>query len=534
MTMKLNRRELIAALSALGLAPSAFTRDNEPSFTFAHGVASGDPQRDRVILWTRVTPVDPTETLRVRWSVASDPGMKQVRQSGRFVTDRRRDFTVKVDATGLKPGFTYYYQFETRGVKSPIGRTRTLPVGRVDRLRLAFASCANYPHGYFNAYARIAERDDLDFVLHLGDYIYEYKLGVYADPQLAGKRDVLPTHEIVSLDDYRQRYAQYRSDPDLQEVHRQHPFITAWDDHESANNSWRDGAENHNPDLGEGTWQARRRAAVEAYNEYMPIRTASPRDDRIYQSFQFGDLADVLMLDTRLHGRDKQLDIKQGESDIAATDPALADAKRTLLGTDQEAWLARELRKSKDGEQPWRVLGQQVMMAHLSRTQGRTIRNPDQWDGYAPARERLYEVLRDRDIRNNVVLTGDIHSSWSNELSSNPWATSANETRTVGVEFVGPAISSPGLRTQEQAVTDAERVRSNSPHIKYVEMHKRGYAVLDITRDRAQCEFYHLPTVSERDTRQELAAVYASEAGSNALKAGTAESRSALAEPAPK
>ena len=179
--MHLNRRELIAALSALGLAPSAFARDDEPSFTFAHGVASGDPQRDRVILWTRVTPVDPTETLRVRWTVASDPRMKQIRQSGRFVTDRRRDFTVKVDATGLNPGLTYYYQFEARGVKSPIGRTRTLPVGRVDRLRLAFASCANYPHGYFNAYARIAERDDLDFVLHLGDYLYEYKLGVYAD-----------------------------------------------------------------------------------------------------------------------------------------------------------------------------------------------------------------------------------------------------------------------------------------------------------------------------------------------------------------
>ena len=164
--MQLNRREMIAALSALGIAPSAFARDDEPSFTFAHGVASGDPQRDRVILWTRVTPVDPTETLRVRWTVAGDPGMKQVRQSGRFVTDQRRDFTVKVDAAGLDPGLTYYYQFEARGVKSPVGRTRTLPVGRVDRLRLAFASCANYPHGYFNAYARIAERDDLDFVLH--------------------------------------------------------------------------------------------------------------------------------------------------------------------------------------------------------------------------------------------------------------------------------------------------------------------------------------------------------------------------------
>ena len=460
--MHLNRREMIAALSALGLAPSAFARDDEPSFTFAHGVASGDPQRDRVILWTRVTPVDPTETLRVRWTVASDPGMKQIRQSGRFVTDRRRDFTVKVDATGLDPGLTYYYQFEARGVKSPIGRTRTLPVGRVDRLRLAFASCANYPHGYFNAYARIAERDDLDFVLHLGDYLYEYKLGVYADAELAGKRDVVPTHEIVALNDYRLRYALYRSDPDLQEVHRQHPFITVWDDHETANNSWRDGAENHNPDRVKATGERDDAAPSRRSTSTCRFAASSPTDDKIYQSFRFGDLADILMLDTRLHGRDKEADRTPGESDIAATNPQVADAKRTLLGFDQEAWLARELRRSKDRKQPWRVLGQQVMMAHNSRTQGQTIRNPDQWDGYAPARERLFEVLRERDIRNNVVLTGDIHSSWGNDLSSNPWAASAtaDEARVVGVEFIGPAVSSPGLRGEAQALTDRERVRS--------------------------------------------------------------------------
>jgi alkaline phosphatase D len=534
--MTLNRRELIAALGALGVAPHALARANEPSFTFAHGIASGDPARDRVILWTRITPVDPTETVRVRWMVANDPRMKQVRQSGRFVTDRRRDFTVKVDAAGLKPGLTYYYQFEARGVKSPIGRTRTLPVGRVDRLRLAFASCANYPQGYFNAYARIAERDDLDFVLHLGDYLYEYQLGTYADPALAGRRDVVPTHEIVTLEDYRLRYALYRSDPDLQEVHRQHPFITVWDDHETANNSWRDGAENHNPDAGEGDWRTRKRGAVQAYNEYMPIRDASTSDDRIYRGFRFGDLADILMLDTRLHGRDQEIAIKKGEPDIAAADTGISDAKRTLLGFDQEAWLERELRRSKSRNQPWRILGQQVMLAQLSRTQGRTIRNADQWDGYAPSRERLYEVLRERDIRNNVVLTGDIHSSWCNDLSSNPWAQSATakEARIVGVEFVGPAISSPGLREKDQAVTDAATVRSNSPHMKYVELHRRGYGILDVTRERAQCEFYHLETVTERDKRQELAAVYAAEAGNNALKQATAESRSALAEPAPK
>jgi alkaline phosphatase D len=536
MSTNLSRRELIAALAALGVAPSVFAREDEPSFTFGHGVASGDPQGDRVILWTRVTPVDPTETLRVRWAVASDPGMKQVRQSGRFVTDRRRDFTVKVDASGLKPGLTYYYQFEARGVKSPIGRTRTLPVGSVDRLRVAFASCSNYPHGYFNAYARIAERDDLDFVLHLGDYIYEYKLGEYADPELKGKRDVVPTHEVVSLDDYRLRYGLYRSDPDLQEVHRQHPFITVWDDHETANNAWRDGAQNHNPDQGEGEWSKRRRGFVQAYNEYMPIRASSPGDADIYRTFKFGDLADLLMLDTRLHGRDKQVDVKPGESEVSATDPQIVDPKRSLLGSDQEAWLARELRKSKDHKQPWRILGQQVMIAQLSRTQGRTIRNSDQWDGYGPTRERLFEVLRERDIRNNVVLTGDIHSTWCNDLSSNPWATSAtsDEARIVGVEFVGPAISSPAQSDRAEAAAASEQLRTVSPHMKYIERYSRGYGILDVTRERAQCEFYHLPTVSVRDNRQDLAVVYASEAGNNSLKPASAEQRDALAEQAPK
>jgi alkaline phosphatase D len=535
--VRINRRELITTIGALGLAPCAFTQDARSVLAFAHGVASGDPLHDRVILWTRVTPADPRHTIGANWFVASDPMMKKRVQSGRFVTDHRRDFTVKVDAEDLEPGTTYYYQFEADGVMSPIGRTRTLPVGRADRVRMAVASCANYPHGYFNAYARIAERNDLDFVLHLGDYLYEYQLGTFADPALAGKRDVLPKHEIVTLEDYRQRHALYKSDPDLQEAHRQHPFISVWDDHESTNNSYRDGGENHNPDKGEGDWSARRRAAVRAYNEYMPIRSRSTSDDKIYQSFQIGDLADLVMLDTRLHGRDKQGELHAGESEFPTSDARIADPERTLLGFDQEKWLERELRRSKERAQPWRILGQQVVMAPLSRTQGRTIRNPDQWDGYAPARERLFKSLRQQDIRNNVVLTGDIHSSWCNELSSNPWADSstADEARAVGVEFVAPAVSSPGLRVDpQQAITEAETRRASSPHVKYVEMNHRGYALLDVTRDRALCEFYHLATVSRRDDQQKLAAVFATEAGSNSLKPASAAGDAKPVEPAPR
>lgn len=294
-------------------------------------MASGDPLHDRVIPWTRATPKQWTDEVQGRWYVATDARMKRVCCSGRFATDITRDFTVKIDVHGLDPGRTYYYQFETRGSSSPIGRTRTLRSAKAGALRLAFVSCANFPYGYFNAYARIAERNDLDFVVHLGDYIYEYALGEYGDPALAGLRDVKPVNEIVSLLDYRMRHALYKTDADLQEVHRQHPFICVWDDHEAANDAYRNGAENHNPEQGEGSWQVRRRHAVRAYNEYMPIRSRSAFDDQVYRHFQIGDLADLIMLDTRLHGRDKQAAFKTGTADLPVTDPIISDPQRTLL-----------------------------------------------------------------------------------------------------------------------------------------------------------------------------------------------------------
>ena len=247
------RRDFVAALSMLGLTPRAFAAAARgegsagPDAVFAHGVASGDPLQDRVILWTRVTPKDFGEEIEGTWRIASDEGMQQLVHRGSFTTDVTSDFTVKVDAKGLKPGQTYHYQFEARGALSPVGRTRTLPAGGIQRFRMAFASCSNYPHGYFNAYARIAERTDLELVLHLGDYIYEYPLGEYANAALAGVRDVVPTNEIVTLTDYRLRYAHYKTDADLQEAHRLHPFICVWDDHELTNNAYRNGAENHNP-----------------------------------------------------------------------------------------------------------------------------------------------------------------------------------------------------------------------------------------------------------------------------------------------
>ena len=294
--------------------------------------------------------------------------MKHVCNGGRFDTDITRDFTVKIDADGLEPDRTYFYQFEMRGVVFA-GRSHPHAAAAACRAvpRIAFASCSNYPYGYFNAYARIAERDDVDVVLHLGDYLVRIPAGAAtriprspacATSCLRTRLSRSPTIDCVTRCTSRIR--------DLQEAHRQHPFICVWDDHESANDAYRDGAENHNPEHGEGEWAVRRRQAIRAYNEYMPIRNASRFDDEIYRRFRIGNLADLIMLDTRLHGRDLQAAFKTGQSAVPVNDPVIADSSRTLLGFDQERWLERQLWTSKQRGASWRVLGQQVMMAQLS------------------------------------------------------------------------------------------------------------------------------------------------------------------------
>ena len=307
----LNRRQLLKGMSAsLGLlALRGFDVQAAAPFYFTHGVASGDPLADRVILWTRLIPGSGQHsTIHCQWQVAKDREFKQIVSAGDTSTSAQRDYTVKIDAAGLSPNRQYFYRFLADGVASPVGITRTLPVGDIDQIRLGVCSCSNYPQGYFNVYRHMAETD-LDLVLHLGDYIYEYAEGVYANAVATDKlgRHVEPSNEILSIEDYRMRYGLYRSDEDLQLVHARHPFICVWDDHELANDSWKDGAENHSAD--EGDFQARMRIARQAYHEWMPIRTSSMGDQgAIFRSFKLGNLADLIMLDTRLHGRDRPLD----------------------------------------------------------------------------------------------------------------------------------------------------------------------------------------------------------------------------------
>jgi alkaline phosphatase D len=503
--MRLSRREFLMGTAGASLVlPASLRAVTVPaapgSTAFRHGVASGDPLPDRVMLWTRVSAA--AESVDVKWQIASDPTLTKVVSRGEVRTGAARDYTVKVDAGGLQPGHTYYYAFSAGPERSPTGRTRTLP-SAADRIRLAVVSCSNYPYGFFNVYGRVAARPELDAVLHLGDYTYEFENGRYGDGA-ALNRLPAPLGETITLADYRERYAIYRTDPDLQEAHRQHPFITVWDDHELANNAWRDGAQNHQP-ASEGDWAARRSAAYRAYLEWMPVREQSGASPLLYRSFRFGSLADLIMLDTRAI-RDEQV----APDNIAG----LADPKRTILGAAQEQWCFGELRTSQRRGASWRLLGQQVLFARMTPL-GRQVRNADTWDGYQAARERVLDVIAGDRIDNVVVLTGDVHSSWAMDVPRSPWDDYRAQTgeRSLAVEFSTPAISSPPPFSDGQGRERAAALKVMLPHLKFMDGEHRGYVLLDVTADRVRTDYMFVPTVTSRSSDETRAAALVTERG---------------------
>jgi alkaline phosphatase D len=531
--MAISRRAFLyttGPLAAVPLLPKQCSElyDNEGS-PFLHGVASGDPTSDGIVLWTRVTgDAGAPLAFEVSYELAEAADFQRVVSRGSVATDAELDFTAKVDAAGLKSGSTYYYRFHALGHTSPIGRTRTLPKRNVERARFAVASCSNYPYGYFNAYGAIARRADLDAVIHLGDYLYEYANGTYGDGTSTG-RIPQPDKETVTLADYRARHATYKTDPDLKEAHRQHPFIAVWDDHESANDAWQGGAENHQP-ADEGEWEARKAAALRAYFEWMPIRGLSEdTTGRIYRSFRFGRLLDLIMLDTRLIGRDRQI-----EDPCDAT--GLGDPDRQLLGEQQEDWLRRELIASKRRGSSFRLIGQQVMFGQLVNVlaPGACVFNPDQWDGYAASRARVLALLAEESIDNVVVLTGDIHSSWALDITANPFDPSTYDRATgagsVAVEFVAPAVTSPGIDDPVQAALLSQALLGTHPHLKFVELNRRGYLLLDATHERVQAEWYHVATIAERSLEEALATSFVVRAGDNHLTSASGPS-AALEDP---
>ncbi len=525
------------ALGALPLAACGGD-DDAPPVQFLHGVASGDPLSDRVMLWTRVTPpAGDTRDIPVQWEVASDAAFSTLVAQGQATAAAGRDFTVKVDAAGLKAATSYYYRFRAYDATSPTGRTRTLPTGSVAQVKLAVFSCANYPAGYFNVYADAARRSDVDAAVHLGDYIYEYGRDGYASAQAAQLgRLSQPAGEIITLADYRQRYAQYRSDPDLQALHAAMPMIAVWDDHEIANDSWTGGAENHQS-AAEGDYAQRKAAAQQAYHEWLPTRNAQPA--LIYRSFAFGDLLALHMLDTRHIGRDKQLDYTQFMTaqglDAAAFTAALGDPTRQLLGAQQTQWLQQQLGTS---GATWQVLGQQVLMGRMNvpapilmdvlapgsgvsvsayaALVAKAQQNPaaltpqeqailaqpaipynlDAWDGYAAARETVLGMARALQ-KNLVVLAGDTHNAWANELQDlqgNP----------VGVEFATSSVSSPGFEEilpSEDPAMLAGAFQQLIPTLKYADTSRRGYLLLTATHGECRGDWVFVDTITSRNYR---------------------------------
>lgn len=499
-----------AALAAL---PAGVLAQLLPARGFTHSVASGDPGATDVLLWTRfVGTGDAAVPLRVE--VAEDPGFGRVVARAEGTAGPEHDWCARIRASGLTPGKWYFYRFTgPDGSVSPVGRTRTLPQGKTGRFNIAVFSCSNKPYGYFNAYAHAATRGDIDLVVHLGDYFYEYQVGTY--PSLAetvGGRSPAPANEIVALQDYRTRYADYRLDPDLQALHRNFPVISIWDDHEFANDSWKDGAENHQPD--EGPWEDRKAHARQAYHEWLPV------NETPYRRYDIGDLVTMLTLDTRIEGRDRQLDmgaaIKGGKASLTAfRDGAWSNPKRTLMGFPQEKWAATELASARRATK-WQLLAQQIVMARLytpkqsgewlsadasarsrAYVQGGVMAaaaglpfNMDSWTGYMPARERLLSAAQSAGS-DLVVISGDSHNAWGSTL--------LNKGRPAGVEFAGQSVTSPGFESALAADPKviAAGLVDASPELKWADTSRRGYLTVSFTPDEARCDWVFMATIKQ-------------------------------------
>lgn len=455
-------------------------------YPFYHGVASGDPLTDRVILWTRVTDDTLTvDSVLVEWRVATDTTMMDVVSSGTGYAAASRDWTFKVDATGLSANTWYYYDFRALDHFSLRGRTRTAPAGDIDSLRFGVVSCSNYEVGYFSPYRFLKERNDVDCILHLGDYYYEYG----TSGNSIGREEVVPANEIITLSDYRLRNSHYKLDEDLRKLHQNYPFIVVWDDHESANDSYHDGAENHTTAT-EGMWATRLHNSGKAYHEWLPIR--SPKQGnyeyQVYRSFQFGDLLNLPMIDSRIEGRDEQVS--------NSTDAN--DSTRTMLGDVQFDWLVNNLSSSSS---QWNVVGNQVMFAPLE-VFGQVV-NYDQWDGYAYERNKLMNILADSNVNNFVVLTGDIHTSWVNNIPYDNYDNS-NCTGSAGVEFVVTSVTS----TSAPFNVGPSVIQSMNPHMQFINLSEKGYGVMDINKSRLQYDFYFVNDIEDPHTDEYFAVGY--------------------------
>jgi alkaline phosphatase D len=509
-----------AALTATG----ALAAPTAPQ-VFAHGVASGDPAQDSIVLWTRIT--TPRDASPVRWQLALDPEFREIVRSGTAQARQARDHTVKVVAAGLQPGRTYHYRFQALGQTSPTGRTRTLAAEGLDRLGLALMSCANYSLGYFTTYDAVAKDPQIDFLLHTGDYIYEYG-NVFTQQSDAYVRPSEPAHETVSLADYRLRHATHKSDPQSQAMHAAHPLIALWDDHEVANDSWVGGAENHQPAT-EGDWKTRRDAAIQAYYEWMPLRDPPPGGDRLeaWRTYRFGDLATLITLETRLTARGQAIDYRDHKDRLktpadrdAFVRDVLGDPARQMMSPHMKQALSKGLTASVQSRQPWRIIGNGVLMSRINmpglRRNGiapedypeigfldrytdivwkSELNLPDQpgtWDGYAGARQQFYAQCQAAGACDLLVLTGDSHSFWSNTLADDHGAPMGVELGTAGVS-IPSEFAMARFRPELIARLDGLYAREN-PAVRWTDSAHRGYVRVVLTPTAVQADFIGVET----------------------------------------
>ena len=528
----------VAVSSAITGCAQTLTNKPLSAIEFKHGVASGDPLSNALIIWTRATTSQSNFEVTAAWELASDSQFKNIIRSGREQTDKSRDFTIKIDVQELAPSTEYFYRFMGLNKQSPIGRAKTLPINNIEQVKMAVVSCSNYPAGYFNAYTDAAKQKDLDVVLHLGDYIYEYPMGGYAteNAEKIGRQLAADNSgEIITLSDYRKRYAIYRTDQGLQALHAAAPFIAIWDDHEVTNDTYKSGAENHTPD--EGDFFERRAAAIQAYYEWLPIRPPmGEQSPQIYRTFDFGNLISLHMLDTRVIARDKQLaysdykNLETKQMDVARFASDLNNPNRQLLGNTQLNWLTSAITKS---NAKWQVLGQQVLMTkmwlpteifsqsdrtkipqvlkelvtikkavlankaetpeQLARVNTLMPYNLDAWDGYPSEREALYKSVTALN-KKLVVVAGDTHNAWHGTLKN-------AKGESVGVEFATPGVTSPGMEhylalntAQAKQMADSLSLLIND--LNYCDLSHRGYMLLTITKEQITSDWRYIDNIN--------------------------------------
>lgn len=522
MTIRIDRRSLLVTgtlgIGAFALPGFARQANVTGARGFTHSVASGEPAATSMLFWTRFVP-EGGDAAKVRVEVAESADFARIVGGGEMTTGPWRDHTVKLTVAGLKPGTRYHYRFVAPdGTKSPVGRARTLPEGAATRFKAAIFSCSNYGFGFFNAYAHAAAREDFDLAIHLGDYIYEYAPANYpATADLVANRVPQPMKEIIALADYRLRYASYRADPDLQALHAAMPMVVQWDDHESANDSWEGGAQNHSAE--EGDWNTRRAAAVQAYREWMPV------SDEPWKAYAIGDLATLYRTETRLFARSQPPELAplfmKGGDPVPALkafrDGPWQDPAVTMMGTVQESWLDTAMAASVRGGTRWQVVGFGTIMGNTRAPEealgwlkpdaaprsrayvqaGVTAgklglpSNLDNWGGYPAARARFLKSAQAHG-GSTIVIAGDSHNAWAYDL--------AQDGRPAAVEFAGQGVTSPGY---ESAIgVDPKRVAAAmvaaNAELKWCDTSRRGYMALTLTPDTATNEWLFVDTVRER------------------------------------